>query len=378
MIYLDNAASSFPKAPGVPESVYEYLKHIGASSGRSSHKLALKATAIIFETRELLKDLFRANDSSRFIFLRNATEALNTVIFGVLERGDRVLVSTMEHNAVMRPLHFLASEKGIIIERFSCDEEGYPILEDYKEKLKNNPKLVVTIGCSNVTGTIFPYQEMAKLAGDTLFCIDASQLAGTYPLDLSDPNIDFACFSSHKGLVGPQGVGILYIKDGVDLKPHTLGGTGSRSSSEYQPDFLPDALESGTPNTAGIAGLNAALQFICDQGIANIRSHEVELTAYLQNEIEKLDCFKLYGRKANADRTAILSVTHHAIQNDVITTALNKRDIAVRMGLHCAPIAHKTIGSFDRGGTIRFSPGYFSTVEDIEHTLRVLKEIVGS
>lgn len=378
MIYLDNAASSFPKAPGVPAAVYEYLKHIGASSGRSSHKLALKATAIIFETRELLKDLFLTNDSSRFIFLRNATEALNTVIFGVLESGDRVLVSTMEHNAVMRPLHFLASEKEITIEYFACDEEGYPILEDYKEKLKNNPKLVVTIGCSNVTGTIFPYQKMAKLAGDTLFCIDASQLAGTYPLDLSDPNIDFACFSSHKGILGPQGVGILYIKEGICLKPHTLGGTGSRSSSEYQPDFLPDALESGTPNTAGIAGLNAALQFICDQGIGNIRSHEVELTAYLQNEIEKMGCFKLYGKKANVDRTAILSVTHHAIQNDVITTALNKRDIAVRMGLHCAPIAHKTIGSFDSGGTIRFSPGYFSTVEDIEHTLRVLKEIVGS
>lgn len=377
MIYLDNAASSFPKAPGVPEAVYDYLKHIGASSGRSSHKLALQATEIIFEARELLKELFGIKDSSRFVFLRNATEALNTVIFSVLERGDRVLVSTMEHNAVMRPLHFLESEQEIIIECFACDKEGYPILEDYKKKLGNKPKLIVTIGCSNVTGTIFPYQKMAKLAGDIPFCIDASQLAGTYPLDLNDHNIDFACFSSHKGLLGPQGVGILYIKEGITLKPHTLGGTGSKSSSQYQPNFMPDALESGTPNTAGIAGLYAALQFICDKNVSNIRSYEVELTSYLQNEIEKMGHFKIYGRKRNEERTAILSLIHNSIPNDIITNALNERDIAVRMGLHCSPGAHKTIGSFDRGGTIRFSPGYFSTLEDIEHTVRVLKEIVG-
>ena len=376
MIYLDNAATSYPKAPNVAEEVYRFLIETGGNIGRSSHKGALEATSSVFETRELLADLLGVKNSEQIIFTLNATQAINTVLLGLAKSGDSILTSTMEHNAVMRPLRFLQQNRNVKIDFFRCDHLGYPDLNDYSKKLKDKPAFVISTACSNVTGTIFPYQKMAEMAQKEKipFLLDASQLIGYIPTELD--NIDAIFFPGHKGLLAPPGTGGFYFRDNLQFDPLFMGGTGSSSDSEIQPDFLPDKYESGTPNIAGLAGLRVSLMFIQKITLKHIRDKKMKLFSYFWDRMKSLDAFTFFGIKDLSKQIGIISVVPEKISISEFTQHLNDHDIAVRMGLHCAPLAHKTIGTFDSGGTVRFSPGFFTTKDEIDETIDVCKEIL--
>ncbi len=377
MIYLDNAATSFPKAPGTAEAVTRFLLETGANAGRSSHKGAMEASSILFECREALAELFGIGESDRIIFTSNTTEALNTAIFGMITEGSTVLTSSMEHNSVMRPLRFLEKNRGIRILEFGSDRSGYPDMEDFRRLLGEKPDFLIITAASNVTGIISPFEEMAEeAAGRNIpVCVDGAQLAGHYPVNISDTKIDLFAFPGHKGLLGPTGTGGLYISERVNPVPLMFGGTGSRSSEEFQPDFLPDKYESGTPNIASIAGLLASVRFILKEGVERIRKKEEEITSFLTSDLQSVKGLSLVPSGQEHIKTPAVSVIHETLTVSEITRILDENDIAVRMGLHCAPSAHRTVGTFDNGGTIRFSPGFFTTEEEIEKTIDILKGI---
>ncbi len=378
MIYLDNASTSFPKAPGVSQAVCDYLDNIGANAGRSSHRLAREASRIIFETREKLAEFLGINDSSRLIFTANATEALNNVIFGLVNPGDTVLTSSLEHNSVMRPLRYLEKEQNINILQFTCNQDSTINLSDFKRKLAFKPDHVITTACSNVSGVILPLERMAPLIRsiDSSFIVDGSQLTGMYPVNVGQLDPDAFCFPGHKGLLGPTGTGGFYIREGLDLNPIKYGGTGSRSNQEIQPAFLPDRFESGTPNIAGLAGLGKALEFLSGIGIKKIRDHKIEIIDMFQKELDQLGEYKILGPKKLEDQIGIISVISDKISITKITQELDENNIAVRMGMHCAPSAHKTLGTFSQGGTVRFSPGFFTTEADIKVAIGILRKLI--
>ncbi len=375
MIYFDNAATSFPKAPGVAESISKFILNDSVNSGRSSYPASQRTARLLFDTRDKLAELLNIEDSSGIIFTANATESLNTVIFGTLNSGDFVLTSKMEHNSVMRPLRYLESINTIKLLQFNSKKDYSFDLEDYKQKLKKNPKLVIVTACSNVTGAIYPFYEMAKLAkqNGALFCLDASQYIGMDEIDVENSEIDFLCFSGHKGLLGPMGTGAFYIREGLDIRSFRYGGTGSKSDKEFQPDFLPDKFESGTMNLTGISGLNAALDFIQKTKIKNIRNKKKTLLNFLINELKKIKNIELYSPLDIEHQIGVLSFIPKNLNISNLTRILDKKDIAVRMGLHCAPSAHKIIGSFSKGGTIRISPGFFTTENEVEELIKVLR-----
>lgn len=378
MIYLDNAATSFPKAPGVAQSVSKFLTEIGANAGRASHSLARKSSSLIFNCRESLAELLGVVESERIIFTSNATEALNIAIIGMVKEGATVLTSFMEHNSVMRPLHFLEKTKGIKIIKFLSDSTGFPDIADFKEKLKIIPDLLVFTAASNVTGVISPFEEMASLAASEgiTVCVDGAQLTGSYPVSLKNTQIDMFAFSGHKGLLGPTGTGGLYIRESVIPAPLFYGGTGSRSIEEVQPDFMPDKYESGTPNIAGISGLLESLNFLNQTGIEKVRKKENLLREMLISDLKGIPGLKLFNACGSIESTAVISLIHEEMSISEITLILDRKDIAVRMGLHCAPSAHRTIGTFDSGGTVRLSPGYFTTDEEIEETIKAFREMI--
>ncbi len=375
MIYLDNAATSFPKAPGIAKSISDFILNYSVNSGRSSYPAAQKTAKLLFETRDILSDLLNIDDSSRIIFTANATESLNTVIFGLLNSGDSVLTSDMEHNSVMRPLRYLESINKIKLFKFKSKKDYSFDLEDYKRLLKMKPKLVIVTACSNVTGAIYPFYEMAKLAksNGALFCLDASQYIGMNEIDIQNSQMDFVCFPGHKGLLGPMGTGAFYIREGIKIRSFRYGGTGSKSDKELQPEFLPDKFESGTMNLTGIAGLNAALDFIRQTKIKNIRKKKTELLKFLIKELQKIKNINLYSPLDIEHQIGVLSFIPKNSEISDLTRILDKNNIAVRMGLHCAPSAHKVIGSFQKGGTIRISPGFFTTENEIETLIKVLR-----
>jgi len=376
MIYLDNAATSFPKAPGVAQAVYDYLNIVGANAGRASYKNAREASGILFETRENLANLIGVKDDSCICFTSNATEALNTVILGAVKPGDRVLTSRMEHNSVMRPLRWLEATHNVKIIQFGLAANGEVDLDEFAEMLELSPDFVISTACSNVSGLIFPYQEMGRLAKESgaKYILDASQLIGMYPFKIDD-NMDAVCFPGHKGLLGPSGTGAFYVKDGFQFNPLMFGGTGSRSNEEFQPEFLPDKFESGTPNLAGLAGLNASLEFLLETGISKIRKHKLEIIEQLIKGLEKIDHIEIHSPKNLEKQIGVISITSEKMDISELTAILDKEDIAVRMGMHCAPSAHKEMGTFKLGGTVRLSPGYFTTSEEIERVLEVFGKI---
>lgn len=376
MIYLDNGATSFPKAPGVADAVYDYLNRIGANAGRASYKNAREASGILFETRENLASLIGVEDDSRICFTSNATEALNTVILGAVKPGDTVLTSRMEHNSVMRPLRWLEANREVNIVQFGLDEKGNVNLDEFKDCLLYAPSFVISTACSNVSGLIFPYKEIGRLAKESgaKFILDASQLIGMYPFKV-DENMDAVCFPGHKGLLGPSGTGAFYAKEDFQFKPLMFGGTGSRSNEEFQPEFLPDKFESGTPNLAGLAGLNVSLEFLLKIGIPKIRNHKIDIIEELINGLEKIDHINIHSPKNLEKQIGVISITSEKMDISELTALLDKEDIAVRMGLHCAPSAHKEMSTFKLGGTVRLSPGYFTTPEEVEKVLDVLQKI---
>jgi len=379
MIYFDNAATSYPKPKRVGQAMLYFLEKIGASPGRSGHRLSIEAGRILYQTRESLAKLFNVDDPLRIIFTLNVTEALNLVLKGLLQPGDQVITSSMEHNSVMRPLREL-EKRGIEVKVVSCSPQGDLDPFDIEKSIKKNTALIVLNHASNVIGSILPISQVGKIARkyDILFLVDAAQSAGCYPLDIKRDNIDLLAFTGHKALFGPPGTGGLVVGERVDIKklnPLKVGGTGSRSELEEQPDFLPDIYESGTPNTVGLSGLNEGVRFILEEGIDKIRQHEKELVIRLIEGLKEISGVKIYGGCQVKDRVAVVSFDiENKLPSEVGLRLDEEYGIMCRVGLHCAPAAHKTIGTFPMG-TVRFSMSYFNNFEEVDKAILAIKNI---
>jgi cysteine desulfurase family protein len=376
LIYLDNAATSWPKPEVVYEAVNQCLRNNGGSPGRGTYSAANAATRILYEAREELAALFAIDDPASLMFTHNATDAANMALFGLLKPGDRVVTSSMEHNAIARPLRILEA-RGVELEVVLSEPTGQVNLARMKAALSKQTTAVVINHGSNVTGTLVPLADIAELAkaAGAKFIVDAAQTAGVEDINVQNQGIDILIFSGHKALYGPQGTGGIYVRGGISLVPLRYGGTGSLSESDQQPEFYPDRLESGTPNTPGIAGLLAGVRFIRQTGIEKIRAKEKALTAQLIEGLKALPGVAVYGIDSMHKRTAVVSC--NLIGNDCGEVAFRlDRDygIACRAGLHCAPWAHKTVGTL-HNGAIRFSPGYFNTSDDIEETVKAVRMI---
>ncbi|MBP7331486.1 MAG: putative cysteine desulfurase [Firmicutes bacterium ADurb.Bin373] len=379
MVYLDNAATSWPKPEAVYRAVAECVKEYGANPGRSGHRMAMRAGEIIMECRENLARLFGIPDPLRIVFTSNGTEAINLALKGLLAPGDHVLLSGMEHNAVARPLKKLESA-GVELSIVKTDPEGKADGADIAVKARPNTKLLVVTHASNVTGTVNDMDFLGRLAREhnIAFMVDAAQTAGNTPIDVGGMHIDLLAFPGHKGLLGPQGTGCLYVGEGITLDTLKEGGTGSLSESLDQPDFLPDRYESGTLNTPGIAGLNEGIKFILETGIGSIREHEKQLVRYMLEGLKEINKVKVYGSGDLEQRTGVISIAIDQKDCHEVCAELDEKyGVAVRGGLHCACLAHETLGTL-RTGTIRFSIGYFNTIEDINKALAAVRAIAGA
>ena len=379
MIYLDNAATSYPKPKEVGQAMLYFLEKVGASPGRSGHRLSIEAGRMLYHTREGLAELFNVDDPLRIIFTLNVTEALNLALKGMLRTGDQVITSSMEHNSVMRPLREL-EKKGVEVKVVSCSPKGFLEPQDIEKSIRKNTRLIVLNHGSNVIGTLLPIIEVGKIARkhNILFLVDAAQTAGCYPLDIKRDNIDLLAFTGHKALFGPPGTGGLVVGERVNIKkldPLKTGGTGSHSESEEQPDFLPDIYESGTPNTVGLSGLNEGVRFILKEGVDKIRQHELSLSRRLMTGLKEIPEVKVYGEEQVKDRVAVISFNiKDQLPSEVGLKLDEEYDIMCRVGLHCSPAAHKTIGTFPTG-TIRFSLSWFNTFEEVGQTIIAVKNI---
>jgi len=376
MVYFDNAATTFPKPNEVYDAIMKSMKEYGANPGRSGHKLALRMGREIYETRELLAKLFNIDNPMNVIFTSNCTESLNLAIKGILEKGDHVITSSMEHNSILRPLTLLGKE-GVDLTIIKGDYMGRLDVKEISRNIKDNTKLIAITHVSNLTGTIMPIEEIGRIAKENniYFLVDAAQSAGVYDIDVEKMNIDMLAFPGHKGLLGPQGTGGLYVREGLSLKEMKQGGTGSLSHLLEQPDILPDRYESGTLNGPGIVGIGAGIRYIMKTGIKNIRRHEEELTKHFIEGISKIDKIKAYGPLNEKEQGAVVSINIGDEDSSEISYILDEKyDIQVRPGLHCAPLAHKTIGTFEQG-VVRFSFGPFNTHEEIDYALKAIFEI---
>ncbi|MEW8998414.1 MAG: aminotransferase class V-fold PLP-dependent enzyme [Thermoanaerobacter sp.] len=375
MIYFDNAATSWPKPDGVYREVEKVLRNCG-NPGRGGHKMALVSGRVIFEARQEICSIFNIKDPMRVVFTSNTTEALNIALKGLLKEGDHVITSSMEHNSMIRPLMAL-KEKGIEVTIVKANEEGKIDPEDIRKAITTKTKMIAITHASNVTGTIMPIEEIGNIAREMnlIFLVDAAQTAGILPIDVEKQNIDLLAFPGHKGLYGPQGTGGLYVREGIDVLPLEEGGTGSKSESMYQPDLMPDKLESGTPNTPGIAGLKEGVKFVKNIGVNAIYQHERKLTKMLIEGLEQIKEVKIYGPHEIEERVGVVSITLKDRDVGEISYILDRDfDIATRAGLHCAPLAHSTIGTL-MTGTLRFGIGYFNTEEEVEKAIKAIEII---
>ncbi len=375
-IYLDNAATSFPKPEAVCTAVDQALRYSGANPGRGGHRMALDAGRIVFETREALAELFAIRDAARIAFTANATEAINLGLFGMLKPGDRVVTTTMEHNAVTRPLRAL-QDRGIILVKVPADKRGFVEPSAIFEACRQKTRMVVLSHCSNVTGTLQAIEEIGPRCrrDGILFMVDAAQSAGLFSIDVEAMGIDLLAVPGHKGLMGPQGTGFLYLREGLNLTPLLYGGTGGNSQSDLPPDQMPERFESGTLNTPGLAGLKAGVEFIRSEGQSRIRAHETDLMARLIEGLRAVPAVQLYGPQEPRLHGGALSFNLRDQDPSEVGFLLDREyGIFSRVGLHCAPDAHRSIGTFPRG-TVRVSPGYFNTTEDIDQLLRAISAL---
>ena len=380
-IYLDNASTTFPKAPNVASAMADYITNCGININRGSYSLAYDVEDIIYTTRQRLHTLFNGHDPSHVIFTQNVTMSLNMVIKGLLKAGDHVLVSSMEHNAVMRPLTQLL-DKGITFDTIPCDSTGSIQMDSIEPLIRPNTVALIINHASNVCGTIQPLKSIGPIckAHNLQFIVDAAQTAGVIPIDVKVCHIDALCFTGHKGLLGPQGIGgiILTKEMAQTLTPLIAGGTGSFSHLETMPTHMPDAFEAGTLNLPGIIGLNEGLDYIESQGMENIHNHELVLTQSFLEGLQSIDGINIVGKQNIQDRTAVVSITIDGMDPANIAYELESTyHIMTRVGLHCAPRAHQTLGTYPEG-TVRFSFGYANTHKDVESALSALNTIVKS
>lgn len=376
MIYLDNAATTWPKPECVYKAVDECMRRCGGSPGRSGHGMARTANQILYDAREEVAGLLGADNPGTIIFGYNATDMMNMALFGLLRPGDAVAATSMEHNAVARPLRVLEAA-GVALRIMECDDKGRLPREELQNALKGGVKAVVVTHGSNVTGTLMPLAEIgqAAAAAGAVLVVDGAQTAGVEAIAVGPMGIGILTFSGHKGLLGPQGTGGMYIREDLSLRPLRYGGTGSQSESDRQPQFYPDRLESGTPNTPGIAGLLAGVRFIRETGPARIRTVEQAHAARLVEGLAALPGVSVYGPASKEERTAVVSFNIDGLDSGEVAFRLDREHgIACRSGLHCAPWAHRTIGTL-RTGTVRLSPGYFTTAAEIDETLEAVRKI---
>jgi cysteine desulfurase/selenocysteine lyase len=376
--YFDNAATSWPKPEEVYTAAEKFMRHGGANPGRSGHTRALRADRLVYETRERAASFLGAKRPEEIIFTLNATDSLNMAIKGVLEPGDHVIYTSMEHNSILRPLGALRQAKVITTTMISCDSAGQLDPADIEKAVLPETKLIISTNASNVTGGILPVKEVGQIAREKgiLFLVDAAQTAGALPLDIGEIGADLAAFTGHKSLLGPPGVGLLYLRSGVKIKPWREGGTGSRSDEELQPEIMPDYLEAGTMNTAGIAGLNEGLKYLQKVGIRAVRQHEIKINRHFIGGLRELSGIRVYGSGDPEQSVAVTSFTMEGIDSGELGYILEEAyGILSRTGLHCAPGAHRSIGTFPQG-TVRFSFGCFTREEEIDYALNALKKII--
>jgi cysteine desulfurase family protein len=378
MIYLDNAATSFPKPEAVYQALDRFARQSLANPGRAGHKMALAAERALDDARHLLNQLFHGEAPERFIFTLNCTDALNMAFKGTLADGDHVLTTDLEHNSVSRPLRKMELDDRITLTRVRADRGGTIDPDDLRRAVTPRTRLIALTHASNVLGTLQPVAEVGRIARehDLLFVVDAAQTAGVVPIDVQAMHIDLLAFPGHKGLLGPTGTGALYLGPRAQLRAWREGGTGGDSSSETQPREFPYFLEGGTPNVLGVAGLTAGVEYVREQGVSRIREHEVGLTERLWRRLEELGGYEVFGHRDLARRVGTLSFRSEALPAAELGGILDHAfDVAVRPGLHCAPYIHRSLGTFPEG-TVRVSPGPFSTNEDIDHLARALAEVM--
>ena len=374
-IYLDQAATSFPKPPAVAEAMHKALTESAASPGRSAHRFSLSAARVIFEARELAARLFSVQDSSRIAFTANVTQALNMALLGLLGPGDHVLTTGLEHNSVMRPLRWLAERRGVEVAVVESPAGGRVDPADFARLKTSRTRLAVVNHASNVTGVIQPLVEIKAALGEIPMIVDAAQTAGALPMSADGTGADVLAFTGHKALYGPTGTGGLWVSPDLEIEPIFHGGTGSRSEHETQPDFMPDRLEAGTPNTIGLAGLAAGLDFVLATGVEAIRDQEKRLTTRFLQGLASVPGLTVYGPPDPDSRVAVVSLNLEGWSPSDLARSL-ERDFGIltRAGLHCAPRAHRTIGTFPRGA-VRFSFGFFNTPAEIDAALEALGQL---
>lgn len=375
MIYLDNGATSFPKPLSVRQNVDISLKKFSANPGRSGHSLSLRAAKEIFECRKRLKKLFNVNSEEEIIFTENCTMALNTVIFGLLSEGDHVLISSMEHNSVTRPLESL-KDKGVTYSTFDYSYDDNETVDNVRNLIKPETKLVICTHASNVFGFRFPIERICALchAYGILFCVDSAQSAGVFDIDVGTNQYDFVCMSGHKSLYGPMGTGVLILNN-RNLKPLLYGGTGTESVKKSQPEGLPEKFESGTQNMNGISGLKAGVDFVKNRGIKNIYNHEYKLAKRLFNGLANNRKVITYNKSFDYSKVApVVSFNIDGVYSEDLVAKLNKYGIMTRGGLHCSPLAHTTMNTIENG-TVRVVPGAFNTINDINYLLNVIRKL---
>ena len=378
-IYFDNSSTSFPKAPNVGRAMGEFIENGAFNINRGSYEGAYEAGSAVLDTREMLKDLFNCPNSKNVVFTPSVTYSLNFFIKGFLKPGDHVLVTSVEHNAVMRPL--VQMEKlGVEFDAVPCDEEGGVTADDFRAYIKENTKAIITTHASNVCGTIIPIEEIGALCKEKglVYAVDTAQTAGILNIDMQKANIDFLAFTGDKGLLGPQGIGGFIASDKLEglIDPVISGGTGSLSDSEEIPDFLPDRFESGTLNLPGIIGLHQALVYLKEAGIDNMRKEKMEITKYFLDQVKEIDGVKVAGKKTVEGRLGVVSIDFEGFDNSIVSFYLSsKYKIMTRVGMHCAPRAHKTLKTFPQG-TVRFSFSHFNTKEEVDVCIDAIKTIL--
>lgn len=379
-IYLDNAATSYPKPNQVAKSIYEFMINNGTSSGRGSYKMAMKSDFLVYETRKLIGELFNFKNPKNVIFTSNITESINLALRGILKEHDHVVTSSLEHNAVWRCLKTLEKERNIEITKVRADEYGYTNPIDVRKSIKENTKLIVFTHASNVLGTIQPIKEIGEIAkkNNILFLVDTAQTAGVLDINIKENNIDLLAFTGHKSLFGPMGTGGLIVNCDYDINPLKVGGTGGDSKYEYQPNYYPNKLESGTLNVSGIVGLREAIKFINNETIEKIHKKEKELTSYALKRLKEVKNIKIYGPQNENDIVGVISFNIGNINAEKVVYNLDiKHNIMLRAGLHCSPNAHELIGTKDVG-TVRIGIGYFNEFDDIDKLVFALNDIQNS
>ena len=375
MIYMDNAATTLQKPGEVKEAVMKAFDSMG-NAGRGGTQAALDASRMIYETREKLADLFGAESANRIAFTANSTESLNIALKGLFCPGDHVITTVLEHNSVLRPLYW-CQEQGVELTILDCDEKGNISYEEMESAVKDNTKAIVCTHASNLTGNMIDLEQVGKITEDhqILFVVDASQTAGVYPIDVQKLGIDVLCFTGHKGLLGPQGTGGLYVKTGVEIRPLLCGGSGVDTYNPHHPSEMPTALEAGTLNGHGIAGLGAAISYLQRTGLDQIRERELSLMRRFYEGISQIPEVKIYGDFSTDKRAAIVTFNLGDYDSSEVSDELNEEyGIATRPGAHCAPLMHKALGTVEQGA-VRFSFSHYNTEEEVDTAIKAVREL---